>query len=41
MVARFRSAPERDAAVAMGFNKPIEASSARLVEYLKGEIKGS
>jgi uncharacterized protein YndB with AHSA1/START domain len=34
MVARFRSLAERDAAVAMGFTSPIEASSNRLVDYL-------
>jgi uncharacterized protein YndB with AHSA1/START domain len=35
MVAQFHSVAERDAAVAMGFRKPIEASSDRLVDYLK------
>ena len=35
MVARFNSLAERDAAVAMGFSKPIEASNDRLVAYLK------
>jgi len=34
MVARFHSLAERDAAVAIGFAKPIEASSDRLVDYL-------
>jgi uncharacterized protein YndB with AHSA1/START domain len=35
MVARFRTLAERDAAISLGFGKPIEASSDRLVEYLK------
>ncbi|CAB3650300.1 hypothetical protein LMG24238_01105 [Paraburkholderia sediminicola] len=35
MVARFESIEDRDAAVAFGFNKPIEASSDRLVKYLE------
>jgi uncharacterized protein YndB with AHSA1/START domain len=35
MVARFDSLPARDAAIAVGFSKPIEASSDRLVEYLQ------
>lgn len=35
MVAQFLSVAERDAAAAMGFGKPIEASSDRLVDYLK------
>ena len=35
MVARFHSLAERDAAVAIGFGKPIEASSDRLVDYLR------
>ncbi|HEY2662892.1 MAG TPA: SRPBCC domain-containing protein [Candidatus Binataceae bacterium] len=35
MVARFNSLAERDAAVAMGFSKPIETSNHRLVAYLK------
>jgi len=35
MVARFRSVAERDAAIAMGFSKPIEASNDRLVQYLR------
>jgi len=35
MVARFHSTAERDAAIAIGFSKPIEASSDRLVDYLK------
>jgi uncharacterized protein YndB with AHSA1/START domain len=35
MVARFHSLAERDAAVAMGFSNPINASSDRLVDYLK------
>ncbi len=35
MVARFRTFAERDAAVSLGFSKPIEASNDRLVEYLK------
>jgi uncharacterized protein YndB with AHSA1/START domain len=34
MVARFYSLAERDAAVAIGFKEPIEASSDRLVDYL-------
>jgi uncharacterized protein YndB with AHSA1/START domain len=35
MVARFDSLAERDAAVAVGFAAPIEASAARLVDYLQ------
>lgn len=35
MIARFLSVAERDAAVAMGFRNPIEASSDRLVDYLR------
>jgi uncharacterized protein YndB with AHSA1/START domain len=35
MVARFDSPGARDAAVAMGFTKPIAASTERLIEYLK------
>jgi uncharacterized protein YndB with AHSA1/START domain len=35
MVAEFNSIAEREAAVAMGFSGPIEASNSRLVEYLK------
>jgi uncharacterized protein YndB with AHSA1/START domain len=35
MVARFRSTAERDAAVSVGFSKPIEASNDRLVVYLR------
>ncbi|MDW6022946.1 SRPBCC domain-containing protein [Mesorhizobium sp. BAC0120] len=35
MVARFQSFSDREAALAIGFTKPIEASSDRLVEYLK------
>ena len=35
MVARFTSVADRDAALAIGFSKPIEASNARLVDYLK------
>lgn len=35
MVARFTSVTDRDAALAIGFTKPIEASNARLVDYLK------
>jgi len=35
MVARFDSIAERDAAIAIGFTKPIEMSNDRLVEYLK------
>jgi hypothetical protein len=34
MIARFASVAERDAAVAMGFSGPIEASGDRLTEYL-------
>jgi uncharacterized protein YndB with AHSA1/START domain len=34
MVARFNSMKERDAAINMGFSRPIEASSDRLTEYL-------
>jgi hypothetical protein len=34
MTARFNSMAERDAAVAMGFSRPIEASSDRLTTYL-------
>jgi uncharacterized protein YndB with AHSA1/START domain len=35
MVARFQSLEDRDAAIAMGFSNPIEASSDRLVDYLE------
>ena len=35
MVARFSSMADRDAAIGFGFSGPIEASSDRLVEYLK------
>jgi uncharacterized protein YndB with AHSA1/START domain len=35
MVARFGTVADRDAAVAMGVTKPIEASNERLTEYLK------
>lgn len=35
MVARFQSPKDREIALSMGFTKPIEASGARLVEYLK------
>ena len=35
MVARFTSMADREAALAIGFTKPIEASNARLVDYLK------
>jgi uncharacterized protein YndB with AHSA1/START domain len=35
MVARFNSPAEREAAVAMGFSRPIEASNERLIDYLK------
>jgi uncharacterized protein YndB with AHSA1/START domain len=35
IVARFQTLAERDAAVSMGFSKPIEASSEGLVEHLK------
>ena len=35
MVARFASPAERDAALAMGFTRPIEASGERLVAYLE------
>ncbi len=34
MVARFRTLAERDAAISVGFSRPIEASSDRLGEYL-------
>ena len=34
MIARFSSLAERDAALAMGFTGPIEASGNRLVAYL-------
>jgi uncharacterized protein YndB with AHSA1/START domain len=36
MVATFNSLADRDAAVAMGFSRPIEASSDRLTQYLPG-----
>jgi uncharacterized protein YndB with AHSA1/START domain len=35
MVARFQSLEDRDAAIAMGFSNPIEASNDRLVDYLE------
>lgn len=35
MVARFASMADREAAVAMGFTRPIEASNERLVAYLQ------
>jgi uncharacterized protein YndB with AHSA1/START domain len=35
MVARFSSLAERQAALSMGYRTPIEASSNRLVDYLK------
>jgi uncharacterized protein YndB with AHSA1/START domain len=35
MVARFNSITERDAALAMGFIRPIAASNDRLVDYLR------
>jgi uncharacterized protein YndB with AHSA1/START domain len=35
MVAEFNSPAECEAAVAIGFSRPIEASNLRLVEYLK------
>ncbi len=35
MVAEFSSIAEREAAVAIGFTGPIEASNLRLVDYLK------
>jgi uncharacterized protein YndB with AHSA1/START domain len=35
MVARFGSLAERDAALAIGFSKRIEASNEQFVEYLK------
>ena len=35
MVARFNSIAERDAALAMGFVRPIAASNDRLVDYLR------
>jgi uncharacterized protein YndB with AHSA1/START domain len=38
MVARFDSIAKRDAAVAVGFSTPIEASSDRLVEYLEAAL---
>lgn len=36
MVACFSSLADRDAAIAMGFSKPIEASNNRLADYLPG-----
>jgi len=39
MVARFSSAAERDAALAMGFAGPIEASGDRLVAYLPDLVR--
>jgi uncharacterized protein YndB with AHSA1/START domain len=36
MVARFSSLAERDAAVAIGFTSPIEASNDRLVDHIEG-----
>ena len=38
MVARFPSMADRDAAIGFGFSAPIEASSDRLVEYLKNPV---
>jgi uncharacterized protein YndB with AHSA1/START domain len=35
MVARFQTLAERDAAVSLGFSKPIEASGDSLVDYLQ------
>jgi uncharacterized protein YndB with AHSA1/START domain len=35
MTARFRTLSEREAALSMGFTRPIEASGDRLVAYLK------
>ena len=35
MVAEFNSPAEREAAVAIGFSRPIEISNDSLVEYLK------
>lgn len=35
MVARFNSMSDREAAIAMGFSRPIEASSERLTVYLQ------
>lgn len=39
MVARFSSPADRDAAVAMGFNTPIELSNTRLAAYLPSMTK--
>ncbi len=41
MVARFNSLAEREAAVAMGFSRPIGASNERLTEYLKTMGRGA
>jgi uncharacterized protein YndB with AHSA1/START domain len=35
MVARFNSMADREAAVAMGYSRPIEASNERLAQYLE------
>jgi hypothetical protein len=35
MVARFISLADREAAVTMGYSRPIEASNNCLVDYLK------
>lgn len=35
MIARFETMADREAAIAIGFTKPIEASNDRLVEYLR------
>jgi uncharacterized protein YndB with AHSA1/START domain len=35
LVARFQSPEDREIALSMGFTKPIEASGARLAEYLE------
>ena len=40
MVARFQTLAERDAAVSMGFSKPIEASGDGFVQYLKSMNNG-
>jgi uncharacterized protein YndB with AHSA1/START domain len=40
MVARFQTLAERDAAVCIGFAKPIEASNERFIEYLQSSDNG-
>ena len=39
MTARFSSMADREAAVAMGFTRPIEASNERLTAYLKTMVR--